>query len=380
MSALDRIDKSVLGDRLRVARTTAGLTQENAAKHLGVARTTLIAIEAGQRAIRAEELVQLTKLYGTSVNTLLRQEAVHVDMSAQFRRIEPTRGWDRGEVDAQRTLQRLAASSFELERALGAPFPSRLPFQHVIGRSQVDEQAGDVAQELRNRLGLGMAPIPDIVNLIEDELGVRVFVRGLDSRIGGLFASPEGIGPCVLLNAKHPRTRRALTAAHELGHALTRPDTPEILLLDEPEDALHERFASTFAMCLLMPAAAIRRRFNDHQDDGGFSVRHLIVMASSFHVSLEAMGRRLEQLGLLPRGRFDALRERGLSEKTVREVLGQQAEEAPPPVPPRFALLAVAAYDRGILSEGQLAEMLMLDRLKVRQLIDATGGEDAALV
>jgi Zn-dependent peptidase ImmA (M78 family)/DNA-binding XRE family transcriptional regulator len=380
VSGLDRFDKTVLGERLRVARSGAGLTQDLAAKHIGVARTTLVAIEAGQRAIRPEEFLNLAKLYGMSANALLRPDAVQVDVVAQFRRVEPARGWSRPVAEAQRTLQRLAASCVELEQMLGVQTVAKVPIRHVVARSQVDEQAADVAMELRNRLGLGLAPIPDVLGLIEAELGVRVFVRALDSTIAGLYAAPEGVGPCMLINAKHPRTRRAMSGGHELGHALSRPEVPEVLLLDQEEDALHERFAVQFGLAWIMPAPAIRRRFGELRDERGFSVRHLILLANQFHVSLEAMGRRLEQLGLLEAGKYDALKARGLSEKTVREVLGQEAEDAPPTVPQRFTLLAVEAHSRGLLTEGQLAEMLLLDRLQVRALIDAFGGEEGDLL
>ena len=62
--------------------------------------------------------------------------------------------------------------------------------------------------ELRHALGLGIRPVPDIVTLLELELGVRVFIRKLDSHISGLFVYDETLGPCVLLNANHPRERR----------------------------------------------------------------------------------------------------------------------------------------------------------------------------
>jgi len=48
-----------------------------------------------------------------------------------------------------------------------------------------------------------------------------------------------------------------------------------------------------------MPAAAIRRRFEDlRRDAGRFSPRHLILLAHQFNVSEEALCRRLEELGV----------------------------------------------------------------------------------
>ena len=86
MSALDTMSPADVGERLRIARDNADITQKDAADKINIARTTLVAIEKGQRRIRIDELQQLAKLYGTSVNALLRREAVHVDLVPRFRK------------------------------------------------------------------------------------------------------------------------------------------------------------------------------------------------------------------------------------------------------------------------------------------------------
>ncbi|PXB97256.1 transcriptional regulator, partial [Pseudomonas aeruginosa] len=55
-----------LGERLKVARETANITQDAAAKAVGVARTTLVAIEKGQRTARLDEIQALSRCYGVS--------------------------------------------------------------------------------------------------------------------------------------------------------------------------------------------------------------------------------------------------------------------------------------------------------------------------
>src|SRR5580704_1009090 len=75
MSVLEQMSAEDVGERLRIAREKANLTQEDAAAAIDVARTTLIAIEKGQRRARIGEVQKLAKAYGTSVNALLRQEA-----------------------------------------------------------------------------------------------------------------------------------------------------------------------------------------------------------------------------------------------------------------------------------------------------------------
>jgi transcriptional regulator with XRE-family HTH domain len=56
-------DRRALGERLREARDYIGLKQEDVAKHLGIPRSALSNIEAGQRKVDALELTRLAKIY-----------------------------------------------------------------------------------------------------------------------------------------------------------------------------------------------------------------------------------------------------------------------------------------------------------------------------
>src|ERR1035441_3622629 len=87
MTPLDQTNPVEVGERLRIARDAADINQATAAAAIKVARTTLLAIEKGERRVRMNELQQLAKLYGTSVNALLRREAVHVDLTPRFRKL-----------------------------------------------------------------------------------------------------------------------------------------------------------------------------------------------------------------------------------------------------------------------------------------------------
>src|SRR5436853_6948124 len=69
---LDTIDMRTVGKELQQARIKRGLTQEEAAKCIGVARTTLTVIEKGERRIKAEELIRLAQVYGRQVSDFVR--------------------------------------------------------------------------------------------------------------------------------------------------------------------------------------------------------------------------------------------------------------------------------------------------------------------
>lgn len=67
-------ERAAVGQRLRTARETLGLTQDDVAGAMGMSRTSMIAIEGGKRNVTAIELRRLARLYRRSVQWLLGEE------------------------------------------------------------------------------------------------------------------------------------------------------------------------------------------------------------------------------------------------------------------------------------------------------------------
>jgi Zn-dependent peptidase ImmA (M78 family)/DNA-binding XRE family transcriptional regulator len=385
MTLLEEMSPKDVGERLRIARESAKFTQADAASSIDVARTTLVAIEAGQRRVRMSELQQLTKAYGTSVNALLREEAVHVDLAPRFRKLFDSK--DDAAAAAAELMGNLVKAEVELENLLGIKRVRNYPPERPILRGDVRAQAEHDATELRDRLGLGIRPVPDIVTLLEMEFGVRVYVRRLDSRISGLFAYDEALGPCILLNANHPRERRTQSAAHECGHFVSSRRSAEILHRNELENTREERYANAFGRAFLTPARAVMQKFQEVvAGSDRLTRRHVIILAHFFGVSREAIVRRLEELGSVKGGTWDWFQANGgITDEHARQVLGDLSSpdpdkaEADRPTTLRLNLLAAEAYRQGILSEGQLTRLLCLDRVEVREVLDSqeVGGSES---
>jgi hypothetical protein len=90
---------------------------------------------------------------------------------------------------------------------------------------------------------------------------------------------------------------------------------------------------------------------------------------------------RLEAMGLLAHGTHEALRERGLTPAKARELLGEAAPAiARAAYLPRYTFIALEAYDKELISEGELARMLNVGRIKARELIDAVQEIDIEVV
>jgi Zn-dependent peptidase ImmA (M78 family) len=97
-------------------------------------------------------------------------------------------------------------------------------------------------------------------------------------------------------------------------------------------------------------------------------------LADLYQVSVQALILRLEELRRLPTGTWDRLESEGFKVRRAQRMLGIEAN--PPiecPLPARYADLAVLAYDKQKISEGQLARFLRLDRVSARAVLEAAG-------
>ena len=373
------LDPVEVGRRLRIARESAGMTQAHAAASIDVARTTLVAMEKGHRTARTAELLPLARLYDTSVNALLRDESVHVDLVPRFRKLPACK--EEASDKAARLLETLVQAEVELENLLGVTRPRSDPPQRPILAGDVRVQAENDATEIRHRLGLGLAPLHDVMSLMELELGIRVYVRQLEAHISGLFAYSKQVGGCMLLNANHPRERRANSAAHELGHFVASRHSPEVLYRHDQENSREERYANAFARAFLTPARTVMQRFRDVTHGAThLTRRHVILLSHVFGVSREAMVRRLEELGLTKPGTWDWFKGNGgITNEQAKQVLGDTAAPEPvdakSPTSFRLNLLAAEAWRKELLSEGQLARLLRLDRVQLREILDGVEAE-----
>ena len=371
-----------IGQRLRIARESAKQTQASAANAIDVARTTIIALEQGQRRVRMSELQKLAAIYDTSVNAIMRREAVHLDMVPRFRRLYQSTN-DPIE-NAAKILNDLVRAEVELENMLGIERTRNYPPERPILPGDVRIQAEQDAQELRDWLGLGSGPVLDVVQMLDLRFGIRVYLRKLNGKISGLFAYDEMAGACILLNANHPIERLRQSVIHELAHFIGTRQKPEVFTLDEKFASREERYANCFARCFLTPARAVQQRFAEYTaGQSHLTRRHIILLAHAFGVSREAIGRRLEELFLARKGTWEwFVANGGITDKQARQVLGDlpdkriHAIDAQGPVPPRLALLAREVWKRNFYSEGQLARLLNLDRNEIREVLDGAEMEE----
>jgi len=381
MIDLNEISAQEIGRRLRLAREDANLRQDEAAQLIEVSRPTLVAIEQGSRRVRIQELQTLARNYGTSVNAILRREAVHTDLLPRFRKMRDNE--DACTEEAVKVLNDQIKADVELENTLGIKRIRNYPPERGITDGDINQLAEKHAHELRQFLGLGPGPIADIFSIIELTLGIRLYQRRLSShsKVAGLFTYDDTVGACILLNANHPWHRRVQSAAHELGHFYGTRQNPEVLEIDEKFVSREERYANVFGRAFLTPAESFKQSFEllkAASVPGKLPRRLIILLAHQYNISREACIRRLEDLALVPRGTWQWFQENGgISDQQAEDVLGADScrvdsakSDADRVISHRMSLMAHSAWKRDLMSEGQLAELLKVKRVALRSVID----------
>lgn len=381
-SRFESIDPVDIGARLVHFRKARGLRQQDAADVLNVARTTIVAMEKGERRPGPGELIHLASLYGRQVGDVLRPQP---DPSpepfiVQFRSARRGTADDSDAIDRDiATFQELCENYLELERLTSSPMPRRYPEEYDISGIDPVHAAEEVAAAERNRLGLGDAPIGNIWSVLESDVGLRVFMIEFESRnTAGLFVYSDSLGGCVAVNAKHPEERRRWSLAHEYGHFLTNRYCPDVSRLKSsrriPES---ERFADMFARYFLMPPGGIIRRFNSHSRarQGSITTADVVELSHQYGVSFQAMILWLQELKLVRSTAWDRIKDAGFKVGEAKRALEQEGlPQRSHQLPYRYRSLAVQAYLSGELSEGQLAHYLRTDRVAARQTVSELEG------
>ncbi|MEW6669798.1 MAG: XRE family transcriptional regulator [Thermodesulfobacteriota bacterium] len=361
-------ERKIIPSQLEEARKGLALSIEEVASKTGIDSRNLSKWEKGYGEPSIEQLWDLARIYHRSTDYFLRQ-------TPKFRerlnfRLTKQRTIDDLPAQTRETIVRfdeLCRAETELESLL------RKPPKLVVERVISDISPEQLATSERQRLRLDSKPIKDLRKILT-EAGVRIFMLPIkDKKISGISWWHHEYGPCILVNAyDEPRGRRAFTIAHEYAH-LVRGHPPTICDLEL--DDLEEHYANMFASCFLMPAIDLRNEFARVVGPLGTIPleTQLGTLASRYGVSLEAVSRRLENIGLIPQGTTN----RYIAEWSAkpRRFRGAKGPRWKRQLGKKFVSLALEAHSGGHLSLGKLARYLGVD---VRKAMDVAEAEEKA--
>lgn len=240
-----------------------------------------------------------------------------------------------------------------------------------------------LALEVRKKLDLGNAPIPDIVELVNGAgIKLRVAPFGFKKTFGLSVGSSDG-GPAIIVNSEAGITveRQIFTIAHELGHLLMHTDSYGTA--EDIENELEEQEANSFAGQLLLPDDVLMEEWQEKR--GGNWVDAVLKIKKKFKVSYMTVLVRLEQV--LPKSpdRNLHIAFRIAYQQRYGHDLKDHYEPDPIEGPvaraeedglsasdldnDRFSRMVMQAFEREEISIGRAAEMLGCSIDEMRNLV-----------
>jgi len=372
---LDDIDLRKLGELLQQARKKSGMTQADAAKVIEAARTTVVAIEKGDRRLKPNELIKLARAYGRAVSDFVRSTPVTEPFEVQFRAAYQRNEQEEAKITPiiQR-FEELCRNYLELEKIMDAPLPRNYPQEYDVTNMPIEAAAESIAIAERQRLGLGDSPVLMLRDILEQSVGIRVFYLHMPAKYSEVYSYDDQLGGCMAINLGHYEERRRWSMAHGYLHFLAHRRKPVVDFEGQykriPES---ERLAEAFPKYFLMPTSGLLSRFNDmYRTHGKFTPTNLFTLAHYYGVSIEALVYRLEDMELLPSGTWDRLRDRGLKVKKVQQELGlEDITQRADILPIHYQHLAIEALEQGLITEGRFANFLGVDRLEARRIAES---------
>ncbi len=357
-----------VGQRIKVCRHASGLSLRDLEARIGN-RVTAQAISKYERdevMPSSGVLIALADVLDVSVDYLASDSDIRLE-AVDFRKKRLTSRREESQVEAN--VLHLLERYLTVEEILGLPtvawdMPREAPWPVLRDPAEAEH----AALGLRARWGLGLDPIPNLVELLE-ERGIKILSMSL-TNIDGLTArvrrEDRSVAPVVVVNREDWGERQRFTLAHELGH----------MVLDVAPKIDDEKAAHRFAGAFLMPAETLWAEIGKHRKSMGWG--ELFDLKRIFSVSVQALTYRCKDLGIfsapLVRLLFNEFTRRGWRNPPYKEPSAMPGEK-----PMRFERLCFRALAERAISEAKAAELLGHSIHELNRRMDEPPSLEAAL-
>ncbi|MEU6023572.1 XRE family transcriptional regulator [Micromonospora sp. NPDC047134] len=337
-----------IGEQVRQARMSLGVSQQDLADRVGLDRTMLAKVEAGTRRVDGVELARLSRALKVSMEYLIEPRPAVLSRRAVLLTEET-------DTVAGRSSERLEIALAEWLRnvrqlvSIGTlqTHPVR-QYPHAV-TSEAD--ARQAARWLRQQMGLDSEPIGSIMQLCE-RAGQWVLVADLPGDGASLI---DGDLAVAVVSTEGDPGRRRTTAAHELGHLVIGDEYSNDLGVSASR-ADRELVIDAFAAELLLPIDALASA----RAAGQLTREVLINYAARYRTSWVLALRQAEQAQIIDAATRSAWSSPRPTRAEFMEALGwaPQPDLAAVRVPPGYAHAVIEAWRGNRITRVRAIEMM----------------------
>lgn len=280
--------KTIFSERFKSARLMNGFSLQDLADAMGnqLTRQALHRYEKGEVIPDTEKINLLSKVLHVNPDYFFRSTKVELG-EVEFRKLSKM---PQKEASIIKEITKEKLSRYlELEEILGLAneFEDYLKDFEIVSEYK---QVNKAAELLRKKWGLGVSPIFNIVELLEDK-NIKVLDLRVNEDFDGLQTRVNGTIPVVAYNAKkiNKPDRIRFTLLHELAHLL--------LKFGEMSEKQKETLCHQFAGAMLLPEETLKTELGEHRTK--LSINELGNIKKQYGISMQTVVMRARDCGII---------------------------------------------------------------------------------
>jgi Zn-dependent peptidase ImmA (M78 family)/DNA-binding XRE family transcriptional regulator len=344
-------------ERLKAARKMNGFSLQDLsdAIHNQINKQALNRLETGDANPDSETLSLLCKALNVTTDYFFRQSNVILD-DIRFRKLKKLPVKEQEKVTAQ-TVEFLERY-LELEDLLG--IDNAIKFKPKSYKVTSPKDIELAAQKIRRDWKLGEDPLPNIVEMLEEN-NVKVYSLDVDKSFSGMSTIIQDKIAVIVFNHNKeiPIVRQRFTLLHELGHLY--------LDLSNFDDKQCVKMCDLFAGAMLLPEIKIKQYLGEKRSQ--IIMKELYLIGEQYGISLAAIMYRAVNLGIISPSyhKFFIIKynQYNTKEKEFGLFLGKENSE-------RFLQLLIKAVAEEIISTTKGASLNRQKLGDFREILDNT--------
>jgi len=343
--------KTFNANRLKSARLLAGLSLRQLEEKLlkRVSHNAINKYEIGQMQPETGTIIRLAEVLSIPVAYLFETTEIELGQ-IDFRK---KNNLTKNEIEQIKIKTRDKVERYlQAENLLGIS----KKFNNPISRKQIKEvgRAEEMAEIVRSEWGLGINPISNVIEMLEEH-GVKVIEVEASDKFDGLSTYVDEI-PVAVINENFPVERKRFTALHELGHLLMN--------LKFDSDKQVEKACHRFAGALLFPESEVRKILGDKRKN--IALGELVAIKEEYGISAQAAMRRAFDLEIISASsyKFFCMKMGGnKKEEGLGSFKGEEKSY-------RLIQLVFRLFAEGVLDENKAALLSGMSLMKFRALFN----------
>ncbi len=270
--------KDIISQKIKNARALKGFSQQELADMIGVSKQMISKYEKGESIPTSSNLLKLGKSLKVKIDYFFKQNKIELGV-LNFRKKS---SFSNKKQESLEQLIKLNLENYlEIEDLLQIDYS----FKNSIQNEKINsiEDVEKIVLSLRNVWEIGLDPIHNIIQLLEDNEIKVVELFDVEDNFDGLATFVNDKFPVIVVNGNFSVERKRFTLLHELGHLLL--NLPECNLKDE------ENYCNKFASEFLFPKKLVIKEFGVKRDL--ISLNELIEVQKKYGMSIQAIVYRL---------------------------------------------------------------------------------------